>query len=269
MRYILCQDIRYTLPPRICGKGGPRPALPAAAPMLACVAAGDRSPAHTCAGSLPAVVPPLPPRERVVRPVLHTRTRSRLPSSASPSRSALAPCSPTDIPTPAPGPDSSANSRDNVLQVSSSATLREAFARCRSAEILPAPQATPPVAWVSRDSGWLRSECDEIAPPSPASADDAPAHSATESLARSIAPTPTSAHIRSWCPTTHCRGPSTSLPARRSVRKYVSRRDKSPPQYKRADRTAPRHSDDDRPESTACNSFNTLRDTLPSRPLAT
>src|SRR5229473_6646783 len=72
MRYILCQDIRYTLPPRICGKGGPRPALPAAAPMLACVAAGDRSPAHTCAGSLPAVVPPLPPRERVVRPVLHT-----------------------------------------------------------------------------------------------------------------------------------------------------------------------------------------------------
>src|SRR5229473_4909281 len=107
IRYGLYQDIRYILPPRICGKGGPRPALPAAAPMLACVAAGDRSPAHTCAGSLPAVVPPLPPRERVVRPVLHTRTSSRLPSSASPSRSALAPCSPTDIPTPAPGPDSS------------------------------------------------------------------------------------------------------------------------------------------------------------------
>src|SRR5216684_1374702 len=93
------------------------PPLPAAAPGNASIVADDRSPARTCAGSLPAVLLPLPPRERVVGRALHTRTIVGLPRTARPSRSALAPCSPTDIPTLAAWPDSSANSRDSVLRV--------------------------------------------------------------------------------------------------------------------------------------------------------
>src|SRR5258707_15835342 len=57
------------------------PPLPAAAPSNASIVADYRSPTPTFAGCLPAVLLPLPPRQRVAGRALHTRTIIGLPST--------------------------------------------------------------------------------------------------------------------------------------------------------------------------------------------
>src|ERR1700685_3958795 len=257
----------------LCGPrraaGDPPPRFRAPSPAPASDAARGRSLAHTCAGNSPAAVCPGFPCDPPARPALRIRTTVPRSSLNIPRSSAVALHFRSDIPTLAAPAHTSVRSPSSARPAASSPALRVAGARCKSSEIHPAPPATEPSVAAYHDVGSLPPGCDEIAPLSLASADDAPDSTTVRSPVRSDSLIARSVRSRSSCSTTPNRDPSTSHPVRRSARRCPPSRDKCDPRETPATHTNPPRSGCDHPGSTADNTSHPARNTPPCRPSAT